>query len=275
MDEKYLASKSPIYRGFFGKQLAIFMLKLFGIDKFNALVYKYRGIAGVDFTSKILQDVGVSYRIINGKNLEKLPETGFITVSNHPFGSVDGVILIDIFARLRPDYKLMVNGILNRVASLKENFIGVEPAKGKLKSKISHNINGIRECIKHLKDHPMGFFPAGAISRKDYKTGLIEDREWQKGVLHIIKKSKLVIIPVFFDGFNSDFFYSLGRIHWKVRETRIAHEFFNKSGKCFNVVIGEPISIAIQEMFSDLESYGIFLKEKTYELSAIATGFER
>lgn len=275
MDQKYLATVHPVYRGFFGKYLAVFMMKLFGIDKINALCYRHKDTNGIDFTDAVLKDIGVSYRVINEKNLKKLPDTVFITVSNHPFGSVDGVILIDVFARLRPDYRIMVNGLLNRIGSLSNNFIGVEPVKGSSKSNISHNLKGIRECIRHLRnDHPVGFFPAGAISLKDYKTGKIEDRNWQNGVLHLIKQAKVVIFPVFFEGINSNFFYQLGRIHWKIREIRIAHELFNKSGKCLNIVIGEPISVAVQDMYSDLESFGEFLKQKTYELSTVVANIK-
>lgn len=267
MDEKYLASTNPVYRGFIGKQIAIFMLKLFGIDKINALCGRHENVSGIDFTKDVLEDIGVTYNIINGQVLNNMPKNGFITVSNHPFGSVDGVILIDIFARFREDYKVMVNGILNRVKSLESNFIGVEPTKGNDKNNANHNLSGIRDCIRHLQNnHPLGFFPAGAISMMDYKTGTIEDRAWQKGALHLIKQAKVEIIPVFFEGINSWFFYQLGRISWKIREIRIAHELFNKKGQSINVYLGDPISVDIQNEFNDLDNFGVFLKNKTYDL---------
>jgi len=267
MDEMYLASTNPVYRGFIGKQIAIFMLKLFGIDKINALCGRHENVCGIDFTKDVLEDIGVTYNIINGQVLNNMPKNGFITVSNHPFGSVDGVILIDIFARFREDYKVMVNGILNRVKSLESNFIGVEPTKGNDKNNANHNLSGIRDCIRHLQNnHPLGFFPAGAISMMDYKTGTIEDRAWQKGALHLIKQAKVEIIPVFFEGINSWFFYQLGRISWKIREIRIAHELFNKKGQSINVYLGDPISVDIQNEFNDLDNFGLFLKNKTYDL---------
>ena len=270
IDEKYLSSINRVYNGYIGRILAILMLKLFGVDKINALCARHEDVQSTDFTKRVLEDINVSYKIINDHILNTLPEEGFITVSNHPFGSVDGIILVDIFARLRPDFKVMVNGLLTRVNSLRHNFIGVEPIKGDNKSDISHNLKGVRECIRHLNEkHPLGLFPAGAISIKNYETGKVEDRDWQTSALHFIKRTKVTIYPVFFEGVNSWFFYQLGRISWKIREIGIAHELFNKRGKCFNIYIGEAISVELQNQFSDLNSFGKFLKQKTYELPFI------
>lgn len=267
IDEEYLASVSPVYRGFIGKILAILMLKTFGIDKINALCARHADVISTDFTKEVLEDIGVSYKVINKNLLDNLPDGSFITVSNHPFGSADGVILIDILARIRPDFKVMVNGLLTRIKSLSTNFIGVEPVKGRSKSDVSHNLKGVRESIRHIREnHPIGFFPAGAISLKNFKTGTIEDRKWQTSALHLIKQARVLIYPVFFEGTNSWFFHQLGVIGWKIREIRIAHELFNKRGKCFNVHIGEPISVERQDEFSDLNYFGEFLKQKTYEL---------
>ena len=270
IDENYLADVNPVYRGFFGKILAILTLKTFGIDKINSLCARHSDVISTDFTHEVLRDIDVSYKVVNEHLLNSLPEGSFITVSNHPFGSVDGVILIDILARIRPDFKVMVNGLLTRIRSLNSNFIGVEPVKGKSKSDVSHNLKGVRESIRHIREnHPIGFFPAGAISFKNFKTGKIEDRTWQANALHLIKQARVQIFPVFFEGTNSWFFHQLGLLSWKIREIRIAHELFNKRGKCFNVFIGEPISVDRQDQFSDLYSFGTFLKQTTYELPSL------
>lgn len=74
-----------------------------------------------------LEELGVAYEVFNVEVLERLPEGGFITVSNHPYGGIDGVVLVDLFGRIRPDYKVMVNKFLGRIETLKDNFICVTP----------------------------------------------------------------------------------------------------------------------------------------------------
>ena len=74
-----------------------------------------------------MNDLGVNYVIGNAERLEQLPQEAFITVSNHPYGGLDGIILIDLIAGIRSDYKLMVNKIISLVKTMQENFISVIP----------------------------------------------------------------------------------------------------------------------------------------------------
>lgn len=267
IDEEYLASVSPIFRGKLGKYIATGVLKILGIDKVNALYGRHCHAQGPDFTTLTLEDIDVTYEIVHPERLDTLPEGAFITVSNHPLGSIDGIMLIDIFARRRPDFKVMVNGILTHIEAMDVNFIAVKPVTGNHKGTSATSINGVRESLERLRDnHPLGFFPAGAISMLDPKTGIIEDRDWQPSVIRLIKGAKVPIYPVYFDGLNSNFFYQLGRLSWQLRSIRIPHEVFNKRGTKFRVIIGEPISVEEQMKFKDVESLGKYLKQKTYEL---------
>lgn len=73
-------------------------------------------------------------------------------------------MLIDIFASRRPDFKVMVNGILTKIGAMEDNFISVVPDSHKRGANPA-NVNGVRLSLQRLKEgHPMGFFPAGAIS---------------------------------------------------------------------------------------------------------------
>ncbi|MGL5317701.1 MAG: lysophospholipid acyltransferase family protein [Bacteroidales bacterium] len=268
IDEEYLASVSPFFRGKAGKLLAYLVLKILGIDKVNALYSRNCHKQGPEFTTLILKDIGVSYEIINPERLKTLPHGAFITVSNHPLGSIDGIMLIDVFAKYRPDFKVMVNGILTHIEAMDENFIAVKPATGnKNNSTSATSINGIRESLDRLRNkHPLGFFPAGAISMLDPKTGEIEDRDWQSSIVRLIKGAKVPIYPVYFDGLNSNFFYQLGRLSWLLRSMRIPHEVFNKQGTKFRVVIGNPITPEEQKLHKDVNALGKLLKTRTYDL---------
>lgn len=255
---------NPIFKGKFGTLLAKAVLKISGLKKVNWVYERSIDYEGIEFTKRLLKDVGVNYPVDNQKVLDNLPQGAFITVSNHAYGALDGIIAITLVAEKRPDYKMMVNWILNLVKTMSPNFIGVNPYDG-AKDKYS-SLSGVKQCIAHLQEgHPLGFFPAGAVSKYNKKMQIV-DREWQESVMRLIQKAKVPVVPMYFHGHNSVFFNFLGIISWKIRTIRLCHEVFNKRGKSIRVSFGEPISIEEQLKYKDLNEYTRFLREKTYEL---------
>lgn len=269
-----LSNASPIFRGCVGKKFAQSLLRLFRVEKVNQLYdnnYQYKG---PEFASHVLQDIGVDYQVGGLENLNNLPEGAFITISNHPYGSIDGIILVDLFAHINPDFKVMVNNFLSRIEPLNENFIAVTPTGKRREAATKESIAGVRNAIKQLKDgKPLGIFPSGAVSDLSLKEGCIRDREWQEAIIRLIKKARVPIVPVrFFDG-NSKFYYNLGLIDWKVRLLRLPSEVFNKRGKEVRVGIGSPILPQEQEGYSDINDYRTFLRESVYKME-LPTDFE-
>lgn len=262
-----LESFSPLFRGPIGHKFAKRMVKLFGIDKVNAVYDNSCDYKGAEFASRLLEDLGVFYRIGNPERLRKLPQGPFITISNHPYGGLDGIMLTDLFGGIRSDYKLMVNKMLSLVETLDEHFIPVTPTTTK-KLDPTVNMNSIRETIAHVKDgHPMGFFPAGAVSDFSIRDMKVRDREWQDSILKLIQKAKVPIIPVRFFDKNSPFFYFLGMIDWRIRTIRLAHELFNKDFKAPRIGIGETISVDQQKQFPDINDFGNFLRKSVYDMA--------
>lgn len=267
IDEKDFESLSPFFRGEKGHRRARFIMKLLAIDKVNN-VYGKNGIyKGARFASRLLNDLGVNYLVGNAERLKQLPEGAFITISNHPYGGLDGIILIDLFASLRSDYKLMVNKLLSLVKTMKDNFISVTPVGNKKTGITSTSISGIRETLNHLQEgHPVGFFPSGAVSDFNLKDCRVRDRKWQTSILHLIRSVKVPILPIrFFDG-NSPFFYFLGLINWRVRILRQPSELFNKYDKNARVGIGNIISVEELEHYKDIEAFGGYLRKCVYEM---------
>lgn len=269
-----LSNASPIFRGCAGKKFAQSLLRLFRVEKVNQLYdnnYQYKG---PEFASHVLQDIGVDYQVGGLENLNNLPEGAFITISNHPYGSIDGIILVDLFAHINPDFKVMVNNFLSRIEPLNENFIAVTPTGKRREAATKESIAGVRNAIKHLKNgKPLGIFPSGAVSDLSLKEGCIRDREWQEAIIRLIKKARVPIVPVrFFDG-NSKFYYNLGLIDWKVRLLRLPSEVFNKRGKEVRVGIGSPILPQEQDGYSDINDYRTFLRESVYKME-LPTDFE-
>lgn len=259
----------PIFRGKFGKPLIKMVMSLTGLNKVNRIYDTSKEYEGVDFCKHLLNDVGVNIIVENRDVLNQFAGKPFITVSNHAYGHIDGITAIDVVGSVRPDYKMMVNFILGMIDTMSANFITVNPYQsGKLANKSS--LDGIKQCIAHLKEgHPLGFFPAGAVSKTKIH-GLkmsVMDREWQPSVIKLIKSSKVPVIPMYFSGSNSWFFNFLDLIDWRLRSLRLGHEVYNKKGKTIYVRFGNPIMPDQIKQYTDLKELGTYLKEQTYKLA--------
>ena len=235
-----LERMSPLFKGRLGNAAADVLMRMLSVDKVNELYDRNIDQRGVDFASAVLNDVGVE-RSLSLPLI--LPQGPFITVSNHPCGHLDGVMLIDIFGHMRPDYKVMVNGFLSRIEPLKGNFISVTPVGNVRNKPTSVSIRGVKEALEHLRcGGALGLFPSGAVSDLSIKDGCVRDRQWQEPVIRLIMKAGVPVVPVrFFDG-NSALYYALGCIGWRVRLLRLPAEVFNKSGKTMRVGIGPAVT---------------------------------
>ena len=129
IDSNDLKELSPFFKTRLGVWIGKLLIKCLKIDKVNQAHKNSCHLRGADFTSALLKDplIDLKYRIHGAERLEHLPEGSFVTVSNHPIGSLDGIMLIDMFAARRPDFKVMVNGILSKIGAMNDNFITVHP----------------------------------------------------------------------------------------------------------------------------------------------------
>ena len=267
VEPKDLEPLSFLFRGAKGQRFAEWMISFLAIDKVNRVYDNSGAWSGSEFTSRLLKDVGVSYVVGNPERLRDLPGGAFITVSNHPYGGLDGIMTIDMMARIRPDYKFIVNKILSLVKTLNGNFIPVVPPGNKKTGIKAASIRGIREAIGHLgAGHPLGFFPSGAVSDFTLRDMKVRDRRWQESMLHLIHSVKVPVLPIRFFDKNSAFFYFLGLINWRVRLLRLPSEVFNKRGSHQRIGIGELISVEEQSRYPDPFSLGEYLRKKVYEM---------
>ena len=236
------------------------------VDKTNDYHSRNMHLPGPEFSHKMFDELGATMTIRNEEVLNSIPEGPFITVSNHPYGALDGMALIDIVGHHRSDFKVMVNMILNHIGALRPNFIAVDALASDDPAKRAVSVKGITDAMLHVKQgHPLGFFPAGAVSKLTW--GLrIEDREWQPSVIRIIQKLKVPVIPIYFHGHNSWGFTMLGMIDWRLRTLRLPTEVFNKTNREFRVSVGNVISPEEMAQYTTPEELGAFLKQKTYNL---------
>lgn len=245
------------------------LMHMFSIDEVNRVHSAWCQDPGPDFVKHLMVDeFNIDLHVDGMDILEQFKEGPFITVSNHPFGSIDGIALIYAVSRIRPEYKVMVNMILNHISAMRPNFIAVDQSASDDPEKRKVSVAGVREAISLLKNgSPVGFFPAGAIGMTD-KDGIIVDRPWQPIVLQIIQKAKVPVIPIYFHGTNSKLFNFLGHYCVPLRTAFLARELFKKKNKPMHVTIGEPISVEKQAEFGkDYEALGWYLRMQTYDLS--------
>ncbi len=262
-----LGAMSPLFRGSWGRWFGNCLMSLTGVKRLNALYDSIYGLHPTkDAVRRLLGNMGCDYLIGNADRLSSLPDGAFITISNHPYGGLDGIILLDLFLPRRPDYKVMVNEILGRVEPLRPAFITVNPTTTQKNEPTRTTLNGVRETLLRLRDgHAVGFFPSGAVSDLHPKEHDISDREWQESLIRLIKKVRVPIVPVHFIDRNSKFYYSLGLIDWKVRLLRLPREIFNKAKGMHRVVIGETIQVEKQDLLSDIGAFGAFLRASVYQ----------
>lgn len=260
-----LEEMTPLFKGSLGNSFAHSLMKLLSVNKINDLYDKHVDHAGPDFARSVLEDIGVRYEVLNPERLERLPDGPFITISNHPYGSIDGVMLVDLFGHIRPDFKVMVNRFLGRIETLRDNFICVTPTGAERTAPTKDSIQGIKDAIAHVHGgHPLGIFPSGAVSDLSLEDRCIRDREWQEPVIRLMMKLNVPVVPVHFLDRNSDFYYSLGLIDWRVRLLRLPSEVFNKNGKRTRIAIGEIITPEQQKEYADPKQFGRFLRDKVY-----------
>ena len=250
------------------EKLVNWLLHFLSVDKVNAVHAKCCDTPGPEFVRRLLfEEFHIKLRIDGQDVLDHLPEGAFITVSNHPFGALDGITLIHLIASRRPEFRVMVNMILNQITAMRPNFIAVDAWSSQDPKKRQVSVNGIRQAIRMLKNgEPVGFFPAGAMSKTNWR-GRLVDREWQPTILQIIQRAKVPVIPIFFHGSNSWWFNFLGHAFWPGRSLRLPAEVWRKVGKAIHVSVGQPISVEEQAAHSaSPEELGQFLRERTYAL---------
>ena len=251
-----------------GATLVKGLMRLSAIDQVNALYDRNCTQQGADFAGALLRDVGVDYRIGNPNRLETLPEGAFITISNHPYGHLDGIMLVDLFGHVRDDFKIMVNELLAHIRALSPSFIHVVPKGNEETGPRAASLGGVRETLRQLQDgHPVGLFPSGAVSDLSLRERSIRDRAWQIPVLRLIQKAGVPIVPVRFFDRNSLYFYSLGLIDWKVRLLRLCGEVFNKRDKVVRLGVGETIPPEALAACESIEALGAMLRRSVYGMS--------
>jgi len=241
------------------------LMKVLKISTLNKIYDHNKHLEDVAFLNGILDEMEIKFEIPE-EDLKRLPKDGaYITISNHPLGGIDGILLLKLMLEREPNFKIIANFLLHRIVPLKKYIMPVNPFENHKDAKSS--VVGIKETLRHLSDgKPLGIFPAGEVST--YKDGkLVVDKPWEEGALKLIRKAKVPVVPIYFHAKNSRLFYWLSKIDDTLRTAKLPSELLTQRDRVIKVRIGKPISVNEQNEIESFEEYSEFLRKKTYMLA--------
>jgi putative hemolysin len=249
--------------------LAALLMELMKINQVNDLFAQAQPKVGPDFVDAILKGCGIDIEF-DERELKNLPATGsFIAIANHPYGGIEGMVLLKILCMARPDAKLMANFLLKKIPNLSDYFIAVNPFEN---VEHSSSISGLKNTLELLKNGtPIGIFPAGEVSTYKVDKQQVTDRMWHPVVGKIIAKAKVPVIPIYFHGNNGLLFNLLSLIHPALRTAKLPSELFNKHGHTIKLRIGKPINIEEIPEYNNATKLLNYLRARVY---ALGTGLE-
>jgi putative hemolysin len=211
---------------------------LFHESRFQQFERDYPHLQGFDFVEQTLRYFDFTLRL-SDKERARIPATGRVVIAaNHPIGSLDGLALLQLVHRVRPDVKVVANTLLTEVKPLHPVILPVNNMGG---ATPRANLKKIR---RHLEDEgALIIFPAGEVSRLGSRG--VKDGEWHSGFVKIATATRSPVLPIFVDGRNSVFFYSLSLVAKPLSTIWLVREMFKQSHNTVDARVGNPVPYEI------------------------------
>ena len=264
--EAVIRSKNPKLLKFLPRFVLNYFKKVLHEEEMNAELFKLKDKYDFDFASQIIKDWNVTVKIIG---LENIPPTGGVVfAANHPLGGFDGLVIFDTMAKVRKDMKFIVNDVLLNLQNLKNLFMPVNK-HGKNSVTMLQDIDAL-----YASEQATFIYPAGLVSRKNDR-GIIEDLQWKKSFITKAKKHKRNIIPVYLDGRNSNFFYTLSRWRTKLgikanlEMFYLVDEMYQQKNKTITIIFGKPIPYQTFDTSKTDLKWAATVKKEVYELAKL------
>tara|TARA_Y100000590_G_scaffold323965_1_gene367444 strand:+ start:1104 stop:1934 length:831 start_codon:yes stop_codon:yes gene_type:complete len=198
----------------------------------------------------------------------EIPKKGrLIVVANHAFGVADGVSICSIISKVRQDYKIITHKVLRQAEAVKEKIIPIDFSK--TKEAIKNNIEARKLADQHLKkDGLIVIFPSGQIATKTKlgKNFKANDGDWKQFASKLAIRTESPILPMFFEGENSQLFHIANKIGQTFRYSLMMYELKRKIGHTIHLHIGDIIESQKIKEIGDLKEITKFIRKKTYAL---------
>jgi 1-acyl-sn-glycerol-3-phosphate acyltransferase len=266
--EKVLYSKNPALKKVVPGFVVNYLKRIVHQDELNDFLSKWGYLKNAELAGAFLKYFEITYKVFG---VENIPKTGrYFFVSNHPLGGLDGIVFIYELSKHYPDIKFPVNDILTSI----ENLSGVFLPINKHGSQGKEAARKIEEA--YSSESQILYFPAGLCSRM--KKGVIRDLEWHKNFIIKSVQHKRDIVPAYFAGRNSNFFYKLANlrkligIKANIEMLYLADEMFKQKGKEIRLVFGKPIPWETFDKSKSPLEWADWVKSKSYELESFTSG---
>jgi hypothetical protein len=263
--EKVLRTKNPSLARAIPRFVINYLKRIIHQDEINVFLTTYGHLRDAGLVGAFLRHFDIKYRVYG---VENLPENGrYIFVSNHPLGGLDGVVFINEMSKIYNDIKFPVNDILTNIQNLSGIFLPIN----------KHGLQG-KDAARRIEDAYAGdsqilYFPAGLCSRK--RKGIISDLEWHKSFIVKAVQHERDVIPAFFSGRNSDWFYNLSNfrkmagIKANIEMLYLPDEMFRQKDKEIRLVFGKPIQWQTFDKSKSPAGWASWVKSESYRLKSI------
>lgn len=262
--EKILYTKNPGLRRIIPKFIVSYLKRIVHQNDLNLFLKQSGHLRNAELIEAGLNYFGIKAGVYGTENI---PVDGrYIFVSNHPLGGLDGLVFIDEISKIYPDLRFPVNDILTSIENLSGIFLPIN----------KHGPQG-KEAARRIdeayaSDCQILYFPAGLCSRK--RRGVIKDLEWHKSFITKSIQHKRAVIPAYFTGRNSSFFYNLSNfrkllgIKANIEMLYLADEMFKQKGKEILLVFGKPIPWQTFDKSRSAVEWAQWVKSKSYDLES-------
>ncbi len=261
---KDILKATPGLSSFGGEYVAKFLMFILRFHKLNKIYGKVGEKEGLEFIDEITKLLEIKF-VFDVNELKRIPKEGaFITVSNHPFGGLDGILLIKLLSEVREDVHVLANYLLKKIEPISDYFLADNPFE--ISNNSDSNFGSIKAAYNHLNDGGvLSMFPSGGYSSYDTFSN-ISDRQWRLPMIKFIKKAEVPVVPIYFQGSNSRLVNLIGKLYPAYKNIKLPTELLNKRNKTIKVRIGNPITVSEQKKFCDIYQFGRYLRAKTYGL---------
>ncbi len=225
-----------------------------------------RSGTGVRFARRLLESLDIRFRMDDG-DLERIPARGpAMIVANHPYGIVEGLILMAMLDRVRQDLKILANSLLGGIPELREQMILVNPFETPTAQ--TENRAPLRAALDWLAGGGLlSVFPAGEVAHLNWKEHSVTDPQWKTSAARLALHTRCAVVPAFFEGANSIPFQLAGILHPGLRTMALAREFGRMRGRTVRLRIGSPILHGMLAGYGNAEQATAYLRSRTFFLS--------